>query len=377
MAHVISYAHDTEELNVARMLINFVDPLVDAGDVAQAVMASVDSLEAVPIAYFDNDELYDFRAQRPIVSYDNGRLVDASMPEINLDLVTDMHGEHFLYAYGQEPDFRWNTLTADLLDVVQRFGVKEVFSFAGIPAGVPHTRPADMMIRSTTRSDVQSVSGQADHFAQFQDLFEFRAGEQGISVTNIRVRVPFYMARGPFPFISGALAVIKMTAHLGGPTLPLGDLEQLEDRQMKDVKVVVEEGSDFAELLSRLEKEYDELPSNAGLMRPVDSLPRIPSAEEISQAAEQFLASLARDPLEEAKADDAALPPAAGLHSAVMPDSQSSAGKALESDKRKDGSRVDYEPSDRDQEQSGMLGLRAMFNGRLRRGKHHKDREDS
>ncbi|MDD7464985.1 MAG: PAC2 family protein [Actinomycetaceae bacterium] len=347
MASLIHYANDTHDLTVPRMLMNLVDPLVDAGDVAQAVAASVDSLESVGIASFDADVVYDFRAQRPIVSYQDGKLVDLAQPHMNLDLVTDMHGENFLYLSGQEPDFRWNTLTQDLLSVVKRFGVREVFSFAGMPAGVPHTRPADMLIRTTTRTDVQFVPGSADHFSQLQDFFEFHAGRSGVSVTNIRVRVPFYMAKGPHPFISGALAVIKMTANLGGPTLPLGDLEQLEDEQLSGLNQMVEEGSDFAQLLSRLEEEYDKLPSNAGVTRPADILPPMPTSEEIAQAAEQFLASLAKDPLRQAKDEGE-------RHGAPEPE------------KRKDGGQGDFEAEQH-------AGLRAAMTGRLRRGKHHKD----
>ncbi|MCI6574216.1 MAG: PAC2 family protein [Actinomycetaceae bacterium] len=347
MASLIHYVNDTHDLTVPRMLINLVDPLVDAGDVSQAVAASVDSLEAVELASFDQDVIYDFRAQRPIVSYRDGKLVDLSQPHMNLDLVTDMHGENFLYLSGQEPDFRWNTLTSDLLSVVERFGVREVFSFAGMPAGVPHTRPADMLIRTTTRTDVQFVPGVAEQFSQLQDFFEFHAGQTGISVTNIRVRVPFYMAKGPHPFISGALAVIKMTAHLGGPTLPLGDLEQLEDEQLSGLNQMIEEGSDFAQLLANLEEEYDKLPSSAGVTRPAEVLPSMPTAEEIAQAAEQFLASLAKDPLRQA---------------------QDEFGRrgAPDSEKRKDGGQGDFEAEQH-------ASLRTVITGRLRRGKHHKD----
>ncbi|MCI5826314.1 MAG: PAC2 family protein [Arcanobacterium sp.] len=347
MASLIHYANDPQELSVPRMVINLVDPLVDAGDVGRAVAASVDTLESVEIASFDADVIYDFRAQRPIVSYKDGKLVELAQPHMNLDVVTDMHGENFLYLSGQEPDFRWNTLTADVLAVVKQFGVREVFSFAGMPAGVPHTRPADMLIRTTTREDVQFVPGVAEHFSQLQDFFEFHAGQAGISVTNIRVRVPFYMAKGPHPFVSGALAVIKMMAALGGPTLPLGDLEQLEDQQKNELSQMVEEGSDFAQLLTTLEEEYDKLPSNAGVTRPVEALPAIPTSEEISKAAEQFLASLSKDPLQQATGE------------------LDQAG-AAEPEKRKDGGGSGFE-------KEAQAGLRTTIVGRLRRGKHHKN----
>lgn len=325
------------------MVINLVDPVVDAGDVAEVVHATVDSLESVPIATFDHDVMYDFRAQRPIVAYADGKLVDMIQPMMHIDLITDMHGEKFLYVCGQEPDFRWNAITSDLLEIIERYGVAEVFSFAGMPAGVPHTRPADMVIRSTIRTDIQTVHGTAEHFAQLQDFFEYEAGKHGVSVTNIRVRVPFYMAKGPFQFVSGALAIVKMMASLGGPTLPLGDLEQLEDQQIQSFRIVVEPDSDFAQLLTHLEEEYDKLPSNAGVVRPVDSVPQVPSAEEISRAAEQFLATVIRDPLE-------------GVGSS----------SAVDVDKNKDCDGRDFVPDT-------QSSLRTSIVDRLRRGKHHRN----
>lgn len=360
---LLTYVADTHDLAVSRLLINLVDPLVDAGDVAQAVAASISSLESVTIAEFDDDAIYDFRAQRPIVEYSDGKLVDLAIPHMNLDLVTDMHGENFLYLSGNEPDFYWPTITRDLLSVVKKYSVKEVFSFAGIPAGVPHTRPADLLIRTTTRTDVQRVPGLAQNFAQLQDFFEYLAGQEGISVTNMRVRVPFYMAKGPQPFISGALALIKMTADLGGPTLPLGDLEQLEDQQLNELADMVEEGSDFAQLLQHLESDYDKLPSSAGVVRPADTLPAMPTAEEISRAAEQFLATLGADPLHaEVKSEDKD-----GL---AFEEGANAKGreKGPAGMKHKDGRELDYEPKEQHQQD----GLRQAIVNRIRRGKHHK-----
>ena len=355
MESLIAYASDAHDLNVSQMVINLVDPLVDAGDVAQAVQASAASLEAVEIASFDDNRIYDFRAQRPIVSFKDGALVDVALPHMAVTLATDMHGQPFLYVCGQEPDFQWLALSKDLIDMVRRFNVQQVYSFAGMAAGVPHTRPADMLIRSPTRQDVQHVLGSAEHFAQLQDVFEYQAGQEGISVTNIRVRVPFYMAKGAQPFVSGALAVIKMTAQLGGPTLPLGDLEQLEDQQAKALDGIVEEGSDFSELLEHLEEEYDKLPSNAGLARSNEAMPAMPTAEEISRAVDQFVATMANDPLMDAREP---IREHADVH---------------ESDKHKDGSRQDFT-------HAAGAAPQSLFTGRERRGKHHFEKspaEDS
>ncbi len=287
------------DLQVSRLVMNLVDPLVDAGDTAQAIHAAIDSLDSVEIATFESDSLFDYRAQRPIVSYVDGLIVDVQECGMALSLVTDVVGERFLYLHGQEPDFHWPSLTQDILEIIERFGIEHVYSFAGMPAPVPHTRPADMLVRTTQHQENPSVVyGSADHYGALSDYMEFKAGQAGIKVTNIRVRVPLYMARGDSPFFAGALAAIKLLATLEGPTLPLGDLEQLADQQAMDLSALVVEGSDFAGLLSRLEEEYDRIPSEAGFVKSSETSPEIPTSDEIGRAAETFLALRDRDPLE-------------------------------------------------------------------------------
>ncbi|QTG76176.1 PAC2 family protein [Trueperella pecoris] len=302
MAHFFTLDDIASGLRVRTLVINLIDPLIDAGDTAQAINATIDTLDAELIGTFDSDKLFDLRAQRPIVSYADGHIVALTMPQMRLMLVTDVHGESFLYLTGQEPDFRWCAVSEDILEIIERFGVENVFSFAAMPAPIPHTRPVDMLIRTTASAgDHPVVEGFAEHFAQLSDVFEHMAGEKSISVVNIRVRVPFYLVRGEAPFFAGALAAIKMLAARGGPTFPLGDLEQLEDSQRAAISQLRVEGSDFDQLVTKLEEDYDA--SEAGFVKNEETIPVIPSSDEIGDAVEQFLASHDSSPLERVHKD--------------------------------------------------------------------------
>ncbi len=297
MAEFFTLDEVTRGLQVRTLVINLVDPLIDAGDTAQAINATIQNLDDEPIGRFDSDAIFDYRAQRPIVSYADGRIVGLTMPEVRLALVTDVQGENFLYLTGQEPDFRWREVAETIIDIIQKFGVQTVYSFAAMPAPVPHTRPVDMLIRSTeTAGEHPVVEGFAEHYAELSDVFEHLAGQAGIEVINIRVRVPFYLVRGDSPFFAGALAAIKMLAARGGPTFPLGDLEQLEDNQQKAIAELRVDGTDFAELVKKLEQDYDE--SELGFVTNEETVPVIPSSEEIGDAVEQFLASHDSSPLD-------------------------------------------------------------------------------
>ncbi|MDO5025566.1 MAG: PAC2 family protein [Trueperella sp.] len=294
------FSEAAAQIEVPCMIMNLIDPLVDAGDTAQTAHASISSLDFVEMGKFDSDPLFDYRAQRPIITYHDGRIEDVAVPEIRLSLVTDVLGNNFLYLSGQEPDFRWGTLAEDLLQIAEYFGVKRIFTLAAMPAPVPHTRPADMLLRTTTELE-NVMLGKVEHYGALADYFEFFAGKAGIDVTNIRVRVPLYLAVGENPFISGALAAMKMIATLGGPTLPLGDLEQLEDQQNLALTQMIEAGSEFEILLKNLEEEYDRTPLKAGLVKNIDTETDIPTSEEIGKAAELFLSMRDGSPLDRAQ----------------------------------------------------------------------------
>lgn len=216
MLNYARYAENLGELKVPTLVIALVDHLVDPGAIGQAVNACIDLLDSVEVAAFDSDPLYDYRAQRPIVTYNDGVLSSSAEPGMSLDLVTDVNGQTFLFLHGTEPDFHWPRLTADVMEIMGKLGVEKVFSIHGMPAPIPHTRPADMLIRTTTHVDNPAVvRGQVTHPASLSDYIEYQLGQSGYQAINIRVRVPLYMSRSDMPFFSGALAVVRQLAALG------------------------------------------------------------------------------------------------------------------------------------------------------------------
>lgn len=289
MGTFVRYPDNLADLNVSTLVLGLVDPLVDPGAIVQAVTASIDLLDGVEVASVESTALYDYRAQRPIVTYVDGVIAELSEPGMALDLITDVAGEHFLFFRGAEPDFQWPALTRDLLEVIEKFSITNVFSFHGMPAPVPHTRPADMAIRTTQHVENPSaIPGQATHPASLSDYFEFEAGRAGVKVTNIRVRVPLYMSRSDMPFFSGAVAAVKQLAALGGPTIPLGDLEQHEDHQFSELATIAEQDEKFSAFIRELEVGYDS--SEQAFVQP-ESSAEIPTSEEIGAAVERFLAT--------------------------------------------------------------------------------------
>jgi len=59
------------------------------------------------IARFDVDDLIDYRARRPPMTFDTDHWQDYAAPELAVHLVHDAAGTPFLLLTGPEPDRRW------------------------------------------------------------------------------------------------------------------------------------------------------------------------------------------------------------------------------------------------------------------------------
>src|SRR5690349_11745829 len=116
------------------VLLHSLDGFVDAGSIGQLVREHLlESLEHRVIARFDVDSLIDYRARRPMMTYDRDHWASYDAPELVVRLVHDEAGSPFLFLTGPEPDRLWEGFTAAVRHLVERLGVGLVVGFHGIP----------------------------------------------------------------------------------------------------------------------------------------------------------------------------------------------------------------------------------------------------
>lgn len=277
---------------VETLLVNFIDPQADPGALARHISHVLTDMPSAQVATFDTDELVDYRSNGPWVNVREGKLNDIQHEEMALDIVRDMEGEPFLVLRGPEPSFHWRGMAGELREILRRFGVKDIYSFSALPAPFPHTRPVDMFVRSSREDlDFEHFPGDIWFESRFADYLEYQAQQDGMSYTNIAVRVPLYLASNRFP--AGAGGALSMVARASGLRLPLGDLEQQAASQNEELVTFAEQNEEFGNLLANLEKEYD---SGASTMPGLTQAPvmdmAVPSMDEIGMAAERFLSQL-------------------------------------------------------------------------------------
>ncbi len=131
---------DEIELLHDPVLIVALDGYIDAGSgVRLAVEHLLSSQPTTVIATFDIDELIDYRARRPILTYQHNAFTAYQQPELLVRLLTDADGTAFLLLSGPEPDSQWERFIAAVGQIADRFAVRLTVGLMAIPMGVPHS----------------------------------------------------------------------------------------------------------------------------------------------------------------------------------------------------------------------------------------------
>src|SRR6476646_7110256 len=128
------------DLLVDPVLIIALDGYIDAGSgVKLAVDHLLSSLEHTVVGTFDVDQLIDYRARRPTLTYQSNAFTDYQAPELLVHQLTDTDGTAFLLVTGPEPDTQWERFVAAAGQVADRFAVPLTVGLMGTPLGFSST----------------------------------------------------------------------------------------------------------------------------------------------------------------------------------------------------------------------------------------------
>ncbi|MBM9433143.1 PAC2 family protein [Flaviflexus equikiangi] len=257
----------------------------DAGGISGSIAQTIGEGEL--IASFDPDLIFDFRSERPMITFENGAMTRMSDPRLDVYVVEDIEGQKMLVLRGNEPDLRWHSLAEGILQLATQFGVERFYAIGGLPSGIPHTRPVDLLVRGykKTQPEQDATYIQSVNFSEF---LVYTLGTSGIETSSVLARVPFYLVNSVYAAAAGAVATF--VADDSGLALPVGDLERIAQTETDQIEAVYGQQEDFRSLVSSLEEDYDTEGPTSGFVIPNDQISEIPTADEIGAAAEQFLA---------------------------------------------------------------------------------------
>ncbi|GAB2454805.1 PAC2 family protein [Nocardioides hungaricus] len=294
LVHIVDDVPELDGLSAPTMVLAL-DGFLDAGNAAgRAVQHLVDLSDGRVVATFDVDELHDYRARRPPMSFVRDHYARYDAPRLVVRLLEDTGGTPYLLLHGPEPDTRWEAFCAAVREVVERFGVTRVVGMGSVPMAVPHTRPMAITHHANNPDLLTGESpwrGELRIPSSAQALLEVRLGEWGHDAMGFVAHVPHYLAQLDYP--AAAAALLEQVEIAGRLTIDLSGLRaEAEDREAEVARYLAA-NAEVAEVVTALERQYDafERAEESGSSLLARDQP-LPTGEELGKEFERFLRGL-------------------------------------------------------------------------------------
>lgn len=301
---LVEYAADVVDVPRGLPLVAALTGFADAGSaVTQFGDYLTTQLEHRLVAKFDTDELLDYRARRPMFTFEHDHLTDYDPPRIELLLMSDEIGQQFLLLTGFEPDFQWERFTTAVVDLIGRFGVSTATWVHAIPMPVPHTRSIGVTVSGNRSELIESMSvwkPRTQVPGNVLHLLEFRLTELEHPIAGFVLLVPHYLADTEYP--AAAVVALDSVSAATGLLFPTDQLREENRDFLARIDAQVEGNQELAKLVATLEERHDTYMAENPLPSPLtDEYGELPTADEIAAELQNFLA--ARNP------DDESPPP--------------------------------------------------------------------
>ncbi|PZE68695.1 MULTISPECIES: proteasome assembly chaperone family protein [unclassified Curtobacterium] len=265
----------------------------DAGSaVAQVTNSILEDLDTELVAEFDPDVLLDWRARRPVITFEHDHISAVEPPRLALHLVRDEIGQPFLFLSGYEPDFQWNRFVRAVTGLADDLQVADTTWVQSIPMPVPHTRPISLTVSGTRADLVEQMSvwkPETQAPANVLHLVEHRLAETGAQVTGLVLLVPHYLSDTEFP--DAAVAALSGIAAATGLIFPTDALRESGREFLTRVDEQVAGNAELQRLVSVLEERHDTYMEGNPVASPLTGVDgEVPTADAIAAELERFLA---------------------------------------------------------------------------------------
>jgi proteasome assembly chaperone (PAC2) family protein len=239
----------------------------DAGESATTAIDAIGAaLRAVTFATVDPEEFYDFQATRPTVRLVEG-LRHIDWPTVELRAAELPQADHDLILLrGHEPNLRWRTFGAEVMEVAATLGVEMVVTVGALLADVPHTRPtqvvsstSDPLLAEQLGLPVSRYEGPTGILGVLSDA----AARAGIPAVGLWAALPHYLHLAPNPW--GAMALVEELGRLlpvAVDTSGLAGQTQAFDAAVTDL---LDENPELTGYVERLEADADDADDPPGL----------------------------------------------------------------------------------------------------------------
>ena len=239
----------------------------DAGESATGALDAISSeLEATTFATVDPEEFYDFQATRPTVRLVEG-IRHVEWPAAELRAARLPAADHDLILLrGHEPNLRWRTFAAEVMEVAASLGVEMVVTVGALLADVPHTRPtqvvsstSDPLLAERLGLPLSRYEGPTGILGVLADA----AARLGIPAVGLWAALPHYLHLAPNPW--GAMALVEELGRLLPVSVDTAGLAGQTEAFDQAVTDLIDENPELAGYVERLEADADDEEDPPGL----------------------------------------------------------------------------------------------------------------
>ena len=270
-------------------LLILTDGWLEASDTLALVRnVIVKQADLTTIARVDTDQLLDQRARRPMLTVVEGVTQGVEWPELELSLGTDKNDQPFLLLHGPEPDFAWRQFGKAVANIVSGIGVTTTYSMGAYPAPTPHTRTIRI---SSTASDAKMLidrehtTGRLTVPAGVQVAITEELERFAVPSHGLYAQVPYYLAAHDWP--QAAVSMLDAFTQLSELHFDDRQLQSQVSEAVAAVDSMLEESPGLNEVVTRLEKRYDELKKLEGA--------KLPTGDELEKELQQYLRKIDGD----------------------------------------------------------------------------------
>lgn len=264
-SHIIKL-RDWPKLNRATLVLAFTG-WMDGGDVSTGtVKRLVHLLEADPVANIDPEPFYLYNVPgsmeiaalfRPHVEIEDGLIKSVNMPENTFYVHSPANLVLFI---GKEPNLGWRTFGECVLEFASQAGVRRILFIGSFGGSVPHTREPRLFITCsdpTLLPEMEKYGLRRTGYTgpgSFTNYLMTLARPVGLQMVSLVAEIPSYL-QGTNPL--SIEAVTRRLAKILKLPLDLASLRSASTEWELEVSSAVDQNEDLAELVRRLEDEYD------------------------------------------------------------------------------------------------------------------------
>ncbi len=256
----------------------------DAAGAASTALATVAaSLDSELVASVDPEEFFDFQANRPTITLEEGQTRRIEWPANTLIAATAPSAERDLVLLdGTEPNLRWRSFSEAIAIAAERMGVEMVITLGALLAEVAHTLPVPITGLASDEDLVEELDLSRSTYegpTGIVGVVHDTCRQRGMSSASLWAAVPHYVAAVPNP--KAALALLRRLEALTGIAVDASELEEETESYEDQVGRAVAANPEIEELVTRIEEQQAE--------QLVEEGGDLPSADSIASEFQRFL----------------------------------------------------------------------------------------